>query len=173
MRCPKKPLASEQAKLDLAQGRRADVMNALVESLWRAGWAPILVFAAHMILWHGVGAYAAFPPLDAPMHLLGGLAIAFFLWTAYSISARTGTFGRPNFNAIAALTSTSTAACALLWEFAEFLSDRYLGTNTQKGLEDTLLDILLGLVGGAIFVGVAWIRRNRCDAPDSTEEGQA
>ena len=136
-------------------------MNALVESLWKAGWAPILVFVAHLILWHGVGAYEAFPPLDVPMHLLGGLAIAFFLWTAYSISARSGTFGRPNSTAIAVLTLTSTAASTVLWEFAEYLSDRYLGTNTQKGLEDTLLDMLLGLVGGAIFVGVAWFRTRR------------
>ena len=136
-------------------------MNTLVESLWRAGWAPALVFVAHMILWHGVGAYEAFPPLDTPMHLLGGLAIAFFLWTAYSIGARNGTLGRPNVTAIATLTLTSTAACAVFWEFAEYLSDRYLGTNTQKGLEDTLLDMLLGLVGGAIFVAAAWFRRNR------------
>ena len=136
-------------------------MNVLFESLRRAGWAPTLVFVAHMILWHGVGAYAAFPPLDAPMHLLGGLAIAFFLWTAYSISARSGTFGRPNTSAIAVLTLTSTATSAVLWELAEYLSDRFLGTNTQKGLEDTLLDLLLGLVGGAIFVGVAWFRPRR------------
>ncbi len=95
------------------------------------------------------------------MHILGGLAIAFFLWAAYSIAARTGTFGRPNSTVIAALTFTSTAACAVFWEFAEYLSDRYLGTNTQKGLEDTLLDLLLGLVGGAIFVAAAWFRRNQ------------
>jgi len=133
-------------------------MNELVESLRRAGWAPVLVLSAHMILWHGVGAYEAFPPLDTPMHLLGGLAIAFFFWTTYSTCARTGAFGQPNSTAIAVLTLTSAASSAVLWEFAEYLSDRYLGTNTQKGLEDTLLDMLLGLVGGAVFVGVAWVR---------------
>jgi len=148
-------------KLVSAFGGPVDLMNVLVESLRRAGWAPALVFAAHMILWRGVGAYEAFPPLDTPMHLLGGLAIAFFLWTAYSIAARSGALGQPNSTAIAALTLTSTVASAVLWEFAEYLSDRYLGTNTQKGLEDTLLDLLLGLVGGAIFVGAAWIRRKR------------
>jgi hypothetical protein len=95
------------------------------------------------------------------MHLMGGLAIAFFLWTAYSIAARSGVFGQPNTSAIAVLTLTSAVASAVLWEFAEFLSDRYLGTNTQKGLEDTLLDLLLGLIGGAAFVGVAWFRRMR------------
>jgi hypothetical protein len=134
-------------------------MNAFVESLRRAGWAPALVFVFHMILWHGVGAYEAFPPLDTPMHLLGGLAIAFFFWTAYSICARTGAFGRPNSTAIVVLTLTSVVASAVFWEFAEYLSDRYLGTNTQKGLEDTLLDMLLGIVGGSVFAGVAWFCR--------------
>lgn len=138
-------------------------MNAFVESLRKAAWAPALVFVAHMILWHGVGAYEAFPPLDTPMHLLGGLAIAFFFWTAYSICARTGAFGQPNNTAIAVLTLTSAVASAVLWEFGEYLSDTYLGSNTQKGLEDTLLDMLLGLVGGAIFVGVAWFWRRRHD----------
>lgn len=136
-------------------------MNVLVESLWRAGWAPLLVFVTHMILWHGVGAYKVFPPLDTPMHLVGGLAIAFFLWTVYSVGARNGALGQPNSTAIAFLTLTSTAACAVLWEFAEYLSDKYLGTNTQKGLEDTLLDLLLGIVGGAVFVAAAWFRRGR------------
>jgi hypothetical protein len=147
-------------------------VNRLVESLWKAGWAPILVFVAHMILWQGVGAYEAFPPLDTPMHLLGGLAIAFFLWTAYSIGARSGTLGQPNSTAIALLTVTSTAASAVLWEFAEYLSDGYLGTNTQKGLEDTLLDLFFGLVGGAIFVGVAWFWQSRKNSPHISEEGQ-
>jgi len=125
-----------------------------------------------MILWQGVGAYEAFPPLDTPMHLLGGLAIAFFLWTAYSIGARSGTLGQPNSTAIALLTVTSTAASAVLWEFAEYLSDGYLGTNTQKGLEDTLLDLLFGLVGGAIFVGVAWFWQSRKNSPHLSEESQ-
>ncbi|MCW8984599.1 MAG: hypothetical protein OQK55_04595 [Thermoanaerobaculales bacterium] len=138
-------------------------MTALAEIVRRGAWAPALVFVAHMILWHGVGAYEAFPPLDTPMHLLGGVAIAFFFWTAYSICARTGAFGQPNSTAIAVLTLTSAVASAVFWEFAEYLSDRYLGTNTQKGLEDTLLDMLLGIVGGAVFVGVAWFRRRRSD----------
>ena len=125
-----------------------------------------------MILWQGLGAYEAFPPLDTPMHLLGGLAIAFFLWTAYSIGTRSGTLGQPNSTAIALLTVTSTAASAVLWEFAEFLSDGYLGTNTQKGLEDTLLDLLLGLVGGAVFVGVMWFWQSRKNSPHISEEGQ-
>ena len=134
-------------------------MSEFFEALRKAGWAPISVFVAHMILWQGVGGYEAIPNLDTPMHLLGGLAIAFFLWTFYFACTSAGVFGHPNSHAIAVLTFTSTVSCAVFWEFSEYLSDRYLGTTTQQGLEDTLLDILLGVVGGAVFVGAAWIRR--------------
>ena len=147
----------------LESGNTGVGLKDLMYVLKRAGWAPALVFLAHMILWHGVGAYEALPLVDLPMHFLGGLAIAFFLWTAYSAYSRSGTFGRPNAHAIAVLTLTSTATCAVLWEFAEYLSDGHLGTNTQKGLEETLLDMLLGIIGGAVFVGIAWFRQGRGD----------
>lgn len=116
-----------------------------------------------MILWQGVGAYETLPFLDLPMHFVGGLAITFFLWTTYSAYSRSGTLGQPNTHAIAVLTLTSTVTCAVLWEFAEYLSDRYLGTTTQMGLEDTLLDLLLGIIGGTVFVGIAWMRQGRSD----------
>jgi len=138
-------------------------MKDLVYSLRRAGWAPTLVFGAHVLLSCGFNAYKAFPPLDIPMHLLGGVAISFFLWTAYRAGIRSGTLGRPSNLALVTLTFTSTVACALFWEFAEFLSDRYFGTNSQAGLEDTLLDMLLGVVGGAVFVGISWFRQGGSD----------
>jgi hypothetical protein len=52
----------------------------------------------------------------------------------------------------------------VVWELAEWVSDRYLGTNAQLWLGDTLLDMLLGLTGGLMFVAVA-VRRamRRCD----------
>jgi hypothetical protein len=35
---------------------------------------------------------------------------------------------------------------------AEYLSDRFFGTHAQVDLEDTLLDMFLGLVGGLSFL---------------------
>jgi len=133
-------------------------MKILLDTLRRAGWAPTLVFAAHVWFCHGLNAYETFPRIDIPMHLLGGAAIAFFLWTAICAGVSSGILGRPNRLGIAALAFTSTVSCAVFWEFAEFLSDRYFGTHTQAGLEDTLLDMLFGVVGGAVFVGIASFR---------------
>ena len=143
-------------------------MNVLTKSLKRAGWAPTLVFVAHVLFCRGLNAYQAFPKLDIPMHFLGGVAIAFFLWTAIRAGVSSGTLGQPNRLGIAALAFTSTVSCAVFWEFAEFLSDRHLGTNTQAGLQDTLLDMLIGVVGGAVFVGIASFRVKVTDprAPD-------
>jgi hypothetical protein len=137
-------------------------MSAPVEILKRAGWAPIAVFAAHLAACE-IGGYDAYPPLDTPMHLLGGVAIAFFFWTTYKVAGTSGVLGQINRRAAALLTFSSSVACAMFWEFAEFLSDRYLGTTTQKGMEDTLLDMLLGVIGGLGFVVMAWFRDVRAD----------
>ena len=60
-------------------------MSEFLEILKKAGWAPITVFVAHLVA-SEIGGYDVFPPLDTPMHLLGGVAIAFFFWTAYRIA---------------------------------------------------------------------------------------
>jgi hypothetical protein len=135
-----------------------DVRKELSAALWRASWAPTLVFVAHVLSCYVFNGYGAFPSLDVPMHFLGGVAISFFLWTVFRACIRSGILGRPNGVALAVLTFSSTVSCAVLWEFAEFLSDRYLGTNSQVGLGDTLLDMLLGIIGGVVFVTIAWFR---------------
>ena len=48
--------------------------------------------------------------------------------------------------------SLTTATSAVLWEFAEYISDHSFGSQTQGGLEDTLLDMLLGILGGFTMV---------------------
>lgn len=49
--------------------------------LIEAGWFPSLVFLLHCVLSLAFDAYDRAPSLDVPMHLLGGVAIAyFFAW---------------------------------------------------------------------------------------------
>jgi hypothetical protein len=43
----------------------------------------------------------------------------------------------------------------ILWEFFEFLSDRFLGTHTQHGLGDALSDIFFSLAGGVVYLVLA------------------
>lgn len=54
-----------------------------------------------------------------------------------------------------------SSAPATSWELVEFLSDRLFSTGAQKSLEDTMLDILFGVLGGAAFASVRVSLRSR------------
>jgi hypothetical protein len=49
-----------------------------------------------------------------------------------------------------------TATSSVLWEFAEFTSDAVFGTHAQLGLDDTLLDMALGIAGGLWYAVMTW-----------------
>lgn len=123
-----------------------------------SAWAPIAIFSIHAIAAMGFDAYDRFPPLDIPMHFLGGVVIAYFFHRA-ALNASTGGLAAPFHPAThVALVFGLTCTAALFWEFAEFLSDRIAGTHAQLDLDDTLLDMLLGALGGATFLVIAGIR---------------
>ena len=127
-------------------------MSLLLRLLKIAGWAPLLVFIAHVVCIL-TGAYEAWPPLDIPFHLVGGVVIAFFFHRSLSLLWRERhlDLGRPFTQQLLVFTLTVTAAT--FWEFAEYLADHFLGTTSQQGgLEDTLLDLLLGTLGGTLLL---------------------
>lgn len=128
----------------------------LITTLLRqAGWAPALVFLLHLFLSRGLNAYLRYPPIDIPMHYLGGVAVAFFLSRCFAAVPAEMLCGRARrvieFVCVAGLTTTA----AVGWEFAEFFSDKFFGTHAQLGLEDTLLDLALGMIGGVSYLIVA------------------
>ena len=48
---------------------------------------------------------------------------------------------------------------AVFWEIMEFLSDTFLGSNTQLGsLQDTMEDMIFGTLGALIFIAYLWIK---------------
>jgi hypothetical protein len=147
--------------------------EALLASLREAGWAPILVFAVHVVASRGFGAYAAFPPLDIPMHFFGGIAITFFLARTYRIAAAKGLLGRPAKWLYYLLVPALATSTTVFWEFAEFLSDHYFGTHAQLGLEDTLFDMFLGCLGSLVFLGVSATVSNRVPIPEAAEDEDA
>ena len=86
--------------------------------------------------------------LDVPMHLLGGAAIAWFFWSSLAIPECRPVLGSVTVAAAGLMSLAATGTTTVLWELAEWSSDRFLGTHTRKGLDDTLLDMVLGFVGG-------------------------
>jgi hypothetical protein len=139
----------------------------LLTTLRRAAWAPILVFGLHSVSF-ALGFYDVWPPLDIPMHFLGGMAISWFFGHAYRAAEELGLLGRPAAILYRVTVLALTASATVFWEFAEFLSDRYVGTHAQKGLADTLGDMLVGLLGGLAVVALSSLRRREVSRAPET-----
>lgn len=122
-----------------------------------AGWAPIAVFLLHMVL-VATGAYAAYPSLDIPMHLGGGIVIAYFFAESLAVAVRAGLLGAPNRLAVAVMVLGCTCAAAVGWEFAEWAYDQFFSVRDARGYHDTLLDMALGVLGGGLVVAVSAVR---------------
>ncbi|MEO5887408.1 MAG: hypothetical protein ABIQ77_07080, partial [Anaerolineales bacterium] len=53
---------------------------------------------------------------------------------------------------------TCTGTTIIFWEFYENLLDLFFGTHVVRGLEDTIVDMFLGLMG-ALVLSVFYRRR--------------
>ncbi len=125
----------------------------IVKEIGRSAlWAPLAVFVAHVILSLAFNGYQRIPGLDIPMHLLGGMAIAFFFSRLLDILGDYTIVDRVDGLLRAIFLIALTATAAVLWEFAEYISDHSFGAQVQLDLEDTLLDMLFGILGGLAMV---------------------
>ncbi|MGI8783061.1 MAG: hypothetical protein ACR2L2_05360 [Acidobacteriota bacterium] len=131
------------------------------ELLRQAGWVPAAVFGFHAVLSLS-GAYQRHPALDIPMHIVGGAAIAFFFDRCFVRLARPEVSLQIVNIVRNSVVFALTVSAATFWEFGEFLFDRAFGTHTQAGLEDTLFDMVLGIIGGVSYLcAAAWASRAR------------
>jgi hypothetical protein len=128
-------------------------LNWVLVTLRESAWAPISVFVIYRIA-KAFGAYLAYPPLDIPTHFMGGVAIAYFYRSLIANSQKI--VGRIPIQIQILFALTCTGTTTILWEFFEYVSDCLFHTNMILGLEDTLKDMFLGLLGGAILL--LWLR---------------
>ena len=105
------------------------------------------------------------------MHLLGGAAIGYFLWSSYSVAATAGVLGKPSKILGVILVFALICSSTVFWEFAEFLTDQYLGTRAQVDLDDTLFDMLLGILGGTAFLTTMIGRALRSGLHQDSDDG--
>ena len=134
---------------------KKQLVNWMSITLREAAWAPLSILA-----FYGIGLslhlYELFPPLDLPSHLLGGVAITYFFRSAIKNSqSLVGDIPIP-IQIIFAFTCTGTTI--IFWEFYENLLDLFFGTHMVRGLEDTIVDMFLGLLG-ALVLTVFYRRR--------------
>ena len=130
----------------------------------RVGWLPILVVALHEICAHGFNGYERWPSVDIPLHFLGGFAVAFFVSGALGVLVEFGVLQKTEALIHLPLAFTTACVVAVLWEFAEWIVDHVLGKNCQNGVDDTMLDLFMGMLGAAAFAIPVAIKRLRAEA---------
>jgi hypothetical protein len=117
------------------------------------------VFLLHVFFAKVLKLYGPYPHLDVPMHLLGGIAMAYFLSRCFSALPEGVVTPGSSRRALEAIAVTSlTATGAVFWEFAEFISDRFFGCRAQGGLQDTMGDLAVGILGATLYALIAWRR---------------
>ena len=126
--------------------------------LLEPGWAPFSVIALHLVF----AEYGLTERFDHLLHFLGGAAITYFLYQVMKL----GSFlpdGYRWMNYVCAFTTGCTVA--VFWEFAEFASDVFRQTSVQQSLQETMLDLVFGVLGAiaALLVvsAVCLVRGNR------------
>lgn len=134
------------------------IIAAGIAAIRRFGWMPIAVFLAHEICAHVVDGYRRWPPVDIPLHLAGGFAVAFFISGSVRTFGDRGLVRHPDPVIHLAVVFGMTCAAALFWEFAEWTADHTIGTSCQLSLNDTMGDLLVGVLGGLLFMVPLGIR---------------
>jgi len=100
---------------------------------------------------------------------LGGASIAYFLFGLLA--------SLPSLFAIVPswvqylLVFTTSCTVAVFWEFAEFASDRFLGTSVQQSVAETMLDLAFGVAGASTTLVVKAVFRGLSkSAPGSSDQ---
>lgn len=141
--------------------------KALTSAVWacvvKAGWLPALVLGIHGVALLFLDVYAVWPAFDIPMHFVGGLTIAFVALRCVDVFVERGLIQRLNRVVEWVLVFGLTAVAVVHWEFAEWLVDALFAVGSQRSLDDTILDMLLGLVGGIVVVVLSAPKRLRTD----------
>ena len=120
----------------------------VLDTLREAAWAPLSILGLYLFA-RTLQLFKLFPPLDIPTHFLGGVAITYFYRAAIRHSQKL--VGEIPFPIQVLFAITCTGTTTILWEFYENVLDFFLDTGMVRGVEDTIVDLLVGLLGGLVF----------------------
>lgn len=126
---------------------------------------PILVSLAHLIVRDGLHLYVRRPSIDLPFHYIGGFSI---VYTASLILSRLESekmIAPLNKIIFVILLLSLTATTAVVWEFAEFISDQVLRTHLQPSIANTIQDQFLGILGGGTWALIYSLREANAKTP--------
>lgn len=136
-------------------GDRQPFFTWMIDTLREAAWAPLSVVGFYL-LGLALHLFKIFPALDMPVHFLGGVAITYFYRSALWHSQKRIGEIPPLVQVLLAFTGTGTTA--IFWEFYENILDYFAGTHMVRGVQDTIVDLFMGLLG-ALVVSLFYRRR--------------
>lgn len=118
---------------------------------------PVLVLIVHFFLLF-FNVYEIFSWFDMPMHFFGGMAVGvtYFLTLKYLQGKN---YLRLNNIARVIFVFALVSLTAIFWEFFEFSATYITGLSLQGNLNDTMLDLFLGMLGGLLTVVFFEIRK--------------
>src|SRR3990172_1172437 len=104
----------------------------VVATLRDSAWAPLSVFLFYLF-GLALHLYDRFPPLDIPVHFMGGAAITYFFRGA--IRNLQNFLGELSALVQTIFSFTCTGTTIIFWELYENAFDFLLGTHMVRGLE--------------------------------------
>lgn len=123
----------------------------MIKKLVRIFSLPFGLFCFHLVL-VALGLYKKYHWPDIPMHVLGGVFIAYSFSLAVTYFQERKILSELNVFSRSVFLFGLTSSAAVIWEFGEFTLDFFFDTVAQASLEDTMLDMFLGLVGGTALI---------------------
>lgn len=126
----------------------------------------------HTFFGEGFDFYEKYWFWDKALHLYGGGVVGLIAFVgAYTLHYTRKV--RLTIPFIGFFTVTFAVAVGGMWEVGEFAVDELLGKNTQKGLDNTMWDLINDLAGGVVaaVLGMVYVRaskpmiRKRLDKP--------
>lgn len=110
----------------------------------------------HSALGQFMNFYEKVPFWDKCLHFYGSFVITYFF---YQILTKKSRFW-DEFPGAVLMAFLLGVFSGVLWEIAEFITDEILpGYNTQKGLDDTMLDLILDLLGCYTMAKIVYRKR--------------
>ena len=127
---------------------KQQLIDWVLATLREAAWAPLSVVVFYS-LGLALHLFKMFPFIDMPTHFMGGVTITYFYRVAIRNSQKfLGDIPAP-IQILLAFTATGTTT--VLWEFYENLMDHFFGFQMVRGLEDTIVDLVMGLSGALVL----------------------